>query len=157
MGRFIPNENTWIAFSATMPVALAAPTVAEVTAATAVTKYISGLNFSSQGSAVPTPDLSRLFETTIPGTSSATASLDGYRDDEDDDLWELLPRAAEGVVYIRRYGGAAAVAGDVLEAWPVRVISRTNANLTNNTAATFTVTFSVPEEPEEEAVVAVNP
>ena len=154
MGRFIPNENTWIAFSEDAPADLKAPKVAEVTAATEVTKQVSGLNFSAQGSAVPTPDLSRLFETSIPGTATATATMDGYRDDEEDDLWDLLPRGTEGVVYIRRYGKAATKAVDKLELWPVRAISRTNANLSNNTVATFTVTFSVPEEPAENAVVA---
>jgi hypothetical protein len=153
MGRFIPNENTWIAFAPTPPASLAAPKSTELTAATEVTSLVSGLNFSAQGSAVPTPDLSTLFETSIPGTTTATASMDGYRDDTSDDLWELLPRGTEGVVYIARYGGKPAVADNV-EVWPVRVISRTNANMTNNTVATFTVTFSVPEEPVEDATVA---
>jgi len=152
MGRFIPNENTWIAFSPTEPAVFDAPKVSELSAATEVTSLVSGLNFSAQGSAVPTPDLSTLFETSIPGTTTATASMDGYRDDTADDLWELLPRGAKGVVYIARYGGKPAT-GDGVEVWPVRVISRTNANMTNNTVATFTVTFSVPREPAEDAIV----
>ena len=53
-----------------------------------------------------------------------------------------------------RYGGKPTTAGDKLEVWPVRVISRTASNMTNNTVATFTVTFSVPEEPAEDAVLA---
>jgi len=153
MGRFIPNENTWIAFAPTEPAVFDAPKTSELTAATEVTQLVSGLNFSAQGSAVPTPDLSTLFETSIPGTTTATASMDGYRDDVADDLWDLLPRGAKGVVYIARYGGKPAV-GDPVEVWPVRVISRTNANMTNNTVATFTVTFSVPREPAEDAIVA---
>jgi hypothetical protein len=46
------------------------------------------------------------------------------------------------------------VAGDKLEVWPVRVISRTASNLTNNTVQTFTATFSVSVEPSEDSVLS---
>jgi hypothetical protein len=153
MSRFIPNENTYVGFSPTAPTVLDAPKIADITSATEITGFVSGLNFSATGSAVPTPNLATLFETSIPGTTTATATLDAYRDDDTDDAWELLPRATEGVMYISRYGGKPTTAGDKLEVWPVRVISRTASNMTNNTVATFTVTFSVPEEPAEDAVL----
>lgn len=160
MGRIIPNENTWIGWSATPPVNLAAPTTAEIAAATDLTCLISTINASAQGNAIPTPDLCTLFEKSVPGTSQATFTADFYRDDVDDVAWEALPRNQKGVFYISRFGGTGAnhepVALQPVEVWPVHVTSRTASPLASNTPQTFTVTCSVPEEPAEDAVVAVG-
>jgi hypothetical protein len=132
---------------------IASPSEADVAAATELTEFVTGLNFAAQGNVVPTPNISTLFETSIEGTSQATATMDCYRDDEADTAWTTLERKTRGFVIISRFGGIPDTAGDECEVWPVRVSSRTNANLTNNTVATFTVTFAVVEEPAENAVV----
>jgi hypothetical protein len=129
------------------------PTVADISGCVELTEFISGLNFAAQGNVVPTPNLKKLFETSIEGTTQATATMDCYRDDELDVAWEVLPRKASGFVIISRFGGIPNAAGKKCEVWPVRVSSRTNANLTNNTPATFTATFAVTDAPEEDAVV----
>jgi hypothetical protein len=105
---------------------------------------------------VPTPSLDTLFETSISGTVQATFDADFYRDDDDDLAWDTLPRSTEGFFLIQRVGGDGnpPVAGDLIEVWPVIVTSRTNANMTSNTVMSFTVSCSVPSEPDEEAVVA---
>lgn len=154
MGRFIPNENSYIGFVIAPIADIEAPTAAVVTGAVDLTSFISGLNFAAQGNVVPTPNLATLFETSIEGTSQATATMDCYRDDTTDTAWETLPRRTNGFVIISRFGGKPSTIGDACEVWPVRVSSRTNANLTNNTPATFTVTFAVVKEPAEDAVVA---
>lgn len=158
MSTLIPNENCYIAFSPTVPTDLAAPTAAQVAAAIDVTDFVISLTAGAQGNAVPTPRLKRLFETSIPGTSSAQFTSEMYRDDEDDVAWDLLARDTAGVFYISRFGGTGPdnlpVATDPVEVWPVRVVSRMAGALTSNTAQTFTLTCSVPEEPEEDAVVA---
>lgn len=159
MGRIIPNENTWIGWSETLPVSLSAPTTAEITGATDLTCLISTINASAQGNAIPTPDLCTLFEKSVPGTSQATFTADFYRDDADDVAWTELPRNAKGVFYISRFGGTGPnkepVTGEPVEVWPVHVTSRTASPLASNTPQTFTVTCSVPEEPAEDAVVGV--
>ena len=156
MSRVIPNEETWIGFSPTMPAATnLVPTVAEVAAATELTGLLMGLNASSQGNTVPTPSFDSLFETSIVGTSQATFTADFYRDDDDDAAWELLPRGTSGVFYISRFGGSGTnqlpIAGDTVEVWPVNVVSRTAANMANNTVQSFTITCSVNIEPNEAA------
>lgn len=133
---------------------IAAPTTANVLACVDLTEYVSGLNFTAQGNTVPTPNLKQLFETSIEGTSQGTATMDLYRDDEIDTAWSVLPRKAKGFVIVARFGGMPNTVGDHCEVWPIRVSSRTNANLTNNTPATFTVTFAVVQSPAEDAVVA---
>lgn len=160
MSTLIPNENCWIGFSTTVPTATdLAPTAAQVAAATELTEFLISLTANSQGQAVPTPKLKSMFETSIPGTSSAQFSAEMYRDSDPDadDAWNLLPRNTSGVFYIARFGGTGAellpIAGDEVEVWPVRVISRAASAMSSNTAQTFTLTCSVPKEPNEAATV----
>lgn len=156
MARIIPNEQTYLGFLPTVA-DLSAPTTAEITAGVDLTKYLISLNAASQGNTVPTPDLSTLFETSIPGTVQASFSADFYRDDDDDLAWETLPRRTTGVFIVQRFGaspGVSPAAAAPVESWPVVIVSRTASNVSSNTAQTFTVTCSVPEEPVEDAVVA---
>jgi hypothetical protein len=132
---------------------IAAPTVANWAAAVRLTHLLMSMNFSATGNAVPTPAFDTLFETSILGTSQATATADFYYDDEDNLAWETLPRATRGYFLISRHGGIPA-AGESCEVWPVTVLSRAVANMANNTVVSFTVTMAVPEEPAEDAVVA---
>lgn len=157
MARLIPNENTWMGFAATVA-SVAAPTVANITAAVNLTPFLISLNASSRGNTVPTPAFNTLFETSIPGTVQASFDADFYRDDTTDTAWTTLPRSTDGFFIVSRFGGggtnAAPIAADVVEVWPVMVVSRTSANMASNTVQTFTVSCSVPVEPNENAVVA---
>jgi hypothetical protein len=161
----VGNQLTWTDSGAVSPQTttppttgkasnFSAPTLANVLGAVDLTEYVSGLNFAAQGNVVPTPNLKHLFETSIEGTSTATATMDCYRDDEIDTAWAVLPRKAKGFIIISRFGGIPNTVGDHCEVWPIRVSSRTNANLTNNTPATFTTTFAVVQDPAEDAVVS---
>ena len=157
MARIIPNENTWVGFATTVAT-LNSPTAAELTSAVNLTHWLISLNASAQGNTVPTPSFDTLFETSVPGTSQASFSADFYRDDATDTAWTTLPRATSGYFIISRFGGKGTgnkpIAADKVEVWPVMVVSRTMANMSNNTVMTFTVTCSVPEEPAETATVA---
>jgi hypothetical protein len=157
MARIIPNENSWVGFATTVA-NKNAPTAAEVTAAVNLTSFLISINASSQGNTVPTPALDTLFETSVPGTSTATFSADFYRDTTADTAWTTLPRGTAGFFIISRFGGAGAnnkpIATDVVEVWPVTVTSRTNSNMSSNQVLTFTLTCSVNIEPSEAATVA---
>jgi hypothetical protein len=158
MSRVIPNEETWVGFSPTMPAAAdLIPTAAEVAAATPVTDLLMGLNASAQGNTVPTPSFDSLFETSIVGTSQASFTADFYRDDTADTAWDLFPRGTEGVFYISRFGGSGTdqlpILADKVEVWPIQVVSRTAANMANNTVQSFTITCSVNIEPNESATI----
>lgn len=160
MSTLIPNENCWIGFSETMPAAEdLTPVASELASATVLTDFIVQITANSQGNTVPTPKLGSLFETSIPGTSSAQFSAEMYRDsvDADDIAWNMLPRGTSGVFYISRFGGTGTdllpVESDKVEVWPVQVTSRSASSMSSNTAQTFTLTCSVPKEPNEEAVI----
>ena len=158
MARLIPNQNTWVGFATTVASGSFNPTQAEVNAAVNLTQYLISLNASSQGNVVPTPAFDTLFETTIVGTSQASFTADFYRDSTADTAWTSLPRTTTGYFIISRFGGSGTgkkpQTGDKAECWPVAVVSRSSANLANNTVQTFTVTCSVPLEPNENATIA---
>lgn len=155
--RIIPNEDSWVGFTLTRPKNLEAPTVAEISASVKLTGFIISITAQSMGNTVPTPNIDSLFETSVPGTSQATFSADMYRDDEADTAWDTLPRGTTGYFYVSRFGGTGAdhqpVAGESVEVWPVRIVSRTASAMASNTAQTFTCTASVPENPAEDAKV----
>lgn len=158
MTRIIPNEQTWLGFATTVAGPNLVPTAANITAAVDLTPLLMSLNASSRGNTVPTPSFDTLFETSIIGTSQATFDADFYRDDVDDSAWEALPRGTEGFFIVSRFGGTGAdqkpQAGDIVEVWPVQVVSRTMANMANNTVMSFTVSCAVNIEPNEAATVA---
>lgn len=160
MARIIPNEQSWLGFLPAVA-SVAAPTVAEITAGKDLTPYLISLNASTQGNTVPTPDISTLFETSVPGTVQASLSADFYRDDaaglSGDLAWKTLPRKTTGFFVIQRFGatpGVAPIATAKVEVWPATVVSRTMSNMSSNTVMTFTVTCSIPQVPNEAATVA---
>lgn len=155
MSRLIPNEATKVYFD---PGVLSAVDPSDV-AATALTGgidltgFLVTLDASARGNTVPTPDFESLFETSVPGTSSATFTAEFYRDSDADTAWETLPRNTEGIFGILRFGGGgtggAAAASDEAEIWPVRVTTRAAMPLTNNEVQRFSIECAVPVEPDE--------
>lgn len=183
MSRIIPNERTWIGFlpdkinGVAQEIAdISAPTETEVKRAIDLTCLCVSLNASFQGNTVPTPQLCSLFETSVPGTSQATFQADFYRDDAatppfanagnavtGDVAYENLPLGQKGWFIVSRFKAGWAKgdetmpeAGDKVEVWPVYVTSRTDGALASNTALTFSLTCSVPDIPNAEAIVAAG-
>lgn len=158
MARLIPNENTWVGFAASIASASLAPTAAEVAGATKLHPYLVSLNATTTGNALPTPAFDSLFETSVPGTDTAQFTADFYRDDETDTAWSTLARATHGYFIISRFGGTGTanlpVATNKVEVWPVTVTSRSMHNAASNQVLAFTVTCSVPQQPNENATVS---
>jgi hypothetical protein len=163
MSNVIPNEETFIGYlPGTLlhkwgPAVQGAPTLAEIGAALDLTDFVVSLNASSTGNTVATPRLKRRFETSVPGTVTATFSCDMYRDNEADTAWDTLPRAAKGTWIVMRFGGTGAAkrpaATQKCEVWTTDITARTASPLNSGAAQTFTVTASVPYEPAEDYVV----
>lgn len=160
MARIIPNEQTWVGFISGFSglADYSAPTETEIATAVDVTPFLMSLNASTQGNVVPTPSFDTLFETSIIGTSQATFAADFYRDDVVDTAWETLPRGEVGYFIISRFGGSGVdqmpMAGDIVEVWPVNVVSRTATNMQNNTVQSFSIQCSVNVVPAEAATVS---
>ncbi len=159
MARLIPNESTWVGWVDTITDTTGLTvTDAEVSGATVLTPWLISLNASSQGNTVPTPSFDTLFETTIPGTVSAQFTADFYRDDADDTAWTTLPRGTDGYFIVSRFGGSGTdnlpIAADEVEVWPVSVTSRTMQNMASNQVLMFSLTCSVPMQPNESATIS---
>ena len=157
MARLIPNQNSWVAFCTTVADTAQPDLSSELSGGgcTVLTSFLVSLNASTRGNVVATPSFDTKFETSIDGTVTATFEADFYRDSTADTAWTTLTRGTAGYIVVARFGraGATPQVGDVVEVWPVKVTSRAAANLTNNTAQTFTVTCAIPTVPNEAAVV----
>jgi len=158
MARTIPNQHSYITFVTTIASPTLAPTAAEISGGVNLTSFVISLNASTTGNTVATPSFDSTFETSIPGTVTATFEADFYRDDTTDTAWLTLPRGTKGYFVVSRFGGTGAnnlpMAGDKVEVWPVTVQTRSGQNMTNNTAQTMTVQCSVPQVPNEAALVS---
>ena len=151
MARVIANNKTVIKFG---PVDdLEDITNAEISEAEDLTGFMTSFDNSTEGNEVDTPDFANEFETSIPGTYSASISAEFYRDDENDTAWDTLPRGTEGVFIIARFG---LDEGNPLELYPARVTSRSPVALANNESQRFEVSASVPEPPNEDATVPAS-
>jgi hypothetical protein len=155
MARLIADGEVRIHFAPAVA-DLDAPTIAEiVTAGDNITPYLSSLDTPLEGEAVPSADLSSAFNKTVPGTFGGEMIGEFYRDDTADDAYDLLPRNTLGYVVVRRFGGSTVelTAADVVEVWPVRVITRSPSPLSRGTVQMFTVNMATLDDPVVDAVV----
>ena len=148
MARVIANNLTVIKFG---PVAdVQDPQASEIDEAEDLTGFLVSFDNSTEGNEVDTPDFATDFETSIPGTYSASVSAELYRDDDDDVAWETLARNTEGAFFIMRFGNES---GKPLEVYPVRITSRSPVALANNESQRFEVEAAVYEPPLEDGEV----
>jgi hypothetical protein len=133
-----------------------APTVAEITAGTEITPFLSTIDTPLDGDAPDASDLSSAYNKTVAGTFGGNISAELYRDDTTDTAWTTLIRNATGYFVIRRFGGSgvAIAIADEVEVYNSRIITRSPASLDRNTPQMFTVDAAVLDEPELAAVVA---
>ncbi|MFH8745751.1 hypothetical protein ACH4GK_00610 [Streptomyces rimosus] len=129
------------------------PTRPELTAGTELTNAISSIDGRTLANQpIETPDLGSTFESSIPGSDKADdSSLGFYEDKVSDTIEQLLTKDATGwVVFLRK--------GDLpgnrpMDAFPVRIGSRSPNYSTDNEAAKFTVSFWITEKPTQDAEV----
>lgn len=153
MPRLISNGEVKMQWLVT---ASSPPTIAQVSAGTEITGFISSLDTPLDGDAVDSSDLSSAFNKTVAGKYGGTVSASMYRDDTADTAFVLFPRNTTGYLVIRRFGGSgvAFAAADIIDMWNLRVITRSDASLDDNSVQAFTVTFAALDEPGIGLVVA---
>lgn len=147
MARIIANKNTEVVFITPVPADLEAIDDDDINGGVRLTQYMTSFDNATEGNEVDTPDFSTDFETSIPGTYSATVSAEFYRDDDNDLAWDTLQRGVDGVFCIMRFG---TTAGDPMEVYPVRVTSRSPVALANNESQRFNMEAAVPDPPLED-------
>lgn len=133
----------------------AAPTVAEITAGTALEGFLSrdGLDTPQDGSTIDLADAGSTYNKTGAGSyGGQPVSLKCFRDDTTDTAWDTLPRETTGYLVVARFGSLAAT--ETVEVWPITVIARAMEAIADNEAPKFTVTCAVHDDPELDAVIA---
>lgn len=155
MARIISNGEVKIWWVTTIA-DTTAPTVAEIGAGTDVTGFMSSLDTPLDGNAVDSSDLSSAFNKTVAGKFGGNVNAQMYRDDTDDDAFILFPRNTTGFLVIRRFGGSdvAVGAGDEVDVWPLRVITRSDVPLDDESVQAFTANFAALDEPDIAVTVA---
>jgi hypothetical protein len=152
-------NTTGVKLGISQPTTLVPSAASDLAFAVDLTSFVISITANTTGNTVPTPNLKTKFETSIQGTVGATFTADFYRDDANDLAWATLPRGTKGYMVISRFGGSSTtvqgmpVAGDIVEVWPIVVAARSASNMASNTAEMFTLTASVPVQPNESAVV----
>ncbi|MBD2900760.1 hypothetical protein amrb99_97690 [Actinomadura sp. RB99] len=150
--RYFERGVTKVYFLTAITAPTKIPTRTELNAGKDITEAIADIDgWKIEGDDIETPDLGSRFKKTIPGELSADdSSLTCYRDAMGLDIRTLLPRGTKGyVVWLD--------AGDVedgpMDIFPVRVKSLGKSRTVDTDAANIEVTFSILDEPVEDASV----
>lgn len=139
---------------------MSAPTVAQAqTAGTNLSPFLTrdGLATPNSANTIDISDLADRRNKRAPGTFGGDDwTLTLYRDDADDDAWDLLEQDLDGYIIIRRFGGSnvALTAADPVEVAKVSVSSRVMDTPGADTPQTFTVVLAVAEQNDNAAIAA---
>lgn len=133
----------------------AAPTRAEITAATEITESIAGVNgFALSNSPVTTPDMGSRFDKSVPGIDTAGDSSLNMWDEilnggTSDEARDVLAKDSELSILRFPYGD---VPAKRMEVWQVTSLG-VNDQIDLSAAGQYQVPFSIREVPEQNAVV----
>lgn len=154
MARLISNGEVRIGWAAAISDPTA-PTDAEVSGSTDITTFLSSLDTPLDGDAVDSSDLSSAFNKTVAGKFGGNVNGTMFRDDTADTAFDTFPRNTTGYLIVRRFGGSTVAlgTGDDVDVWNLRVITRSDNTLDDNTVQAFTVNFAALDEPEIDVTV----
>lgn len=162
MARFIPDGTLRLVFAPSIA-DLAEPTLGEIEAGTEATGFLRSLSTPLEGSTVDISDVGSRYNKTAPGTfGGQEVTAEFYRDDDqsEDTMWNLLARGTTTHAVIARRGGSGTDGeidtGDYVDVWKLQVITRNPGDYARNEPTGFMVSFSVPEEPQEDVQVVAG-
>lgn len=137
----------------------AAPTVAQLTAGTLLSNYVTkdGLQTPNSQNMVENGTLADKFDAQSVGTYGGSITLKARRNNDGTDAaWNIFEWGETGFIVVRRglaYSTAYAASQEV-EVWPAQSHEPVMDTTAANANQTFTVALAVTSEPELRAVVA---
>ena len=135
-----------------------APTQGELLAGTDITPFTQSADTPEEGNRVNAGDLSTAFRITAPGKFGGDMTMEIHRGTValDDTAYDLFPRDTVTNIVIRRFGGSgvAAATADVVQVYPVRVVSRSPHPLDEESLQMVSVDFATTAAPDIDVVVA---
>ena len=156
MARVIPDGEVHISEVATIADP-SAPSQAELLAGTDITPFIASIDTPLEGNRVPSGDLASAFRKTSPGKFGGDITMDIHRGTvaADDTAYDLFPRDTQTHIVLRRFGGStvAFATSDIVEVWPVRVVTRSPHSLEEEALQMVTVDMAATDEPDIDVTV----
>jgi hypothetical protein len=157
MGQYAFDTLTRVDWVVTLS-STTAPTAAQLNAGTNLSTLVTkdGVNVSLSNNKVSTATIATITDTEVPGSTGASVTLTGLRDDSADTFWNLAVYNTAGFVVIRRgilYSTSYSAAQKV-EVYPAKMFNPIPAPSAANTSQTFTVEFAVTGEIQLKATVA---
>lgn len=129
---------------------LAAPTRAEINAGVHLTNIVGVSGFQITQSFVDTPDLDSNFTGNVAGEEKPGDSTLTFKDVRGDTTnRDALAKGTSLVIIKMPYGD---YAGERCESWPV-IVGGVNDQTDMGSYGQFVVSFSIPEPPEQNAVI----
>ena len=137
---------------------IAAPTVAEITAGTALTNFIAkdGVAVNTTTNNVDSATIAETFDSQVTGSWGGELELTMFRDDSADTAWNLCVYGTTGWVVIDRFraSGTLPSAAHKVEVWPAQMHQPVPQNSAANTNQRFVEKFAVTSQPNLKATVA---
>ncbi len=159
MARLVYEGRTTV-YWATAVTNKEAPTIAEINAATDVSAYVSkdGVAVNITTNNVDSATIQEIFDAQVVGSYGANVQITGFRDDDDDEFYDLCVYGTNGFLILDRFNtsGQAPTAGDAVEVWPAQMHEPAMQNSATNTQQRFIETFAITEAPALRAVVAAS-
>lgn len=157
MARQVSEGKTNV-YWATTVANKAAPTVAEITAATAIVGFTAkdGLEVNINGNKVDSSTLAETFDAQVPGSWGADVKLKMFRDNTADTAWNLSVYGTNGFLIVDRFraSGTLPSAGHKVEVYPAAMLQPAPGNTAANEVMTFTLEIAVTSQPNLSATVA---
>ena len=135
-----------------------APTVAEITAAVALTQFVAkdGIAVNISTNNVDSANIAEIFDAQIVGSFGADLELTMFRDDSADTAWNLCVYGTNGFLVIDRFrvSGVLPSVGHKVEVWPAQMHKPAMENSASNAQQRFKMKFPVTATPADSATVA---
>jgi hypothetical protein len=157
MARIVYEGKTNV-YWATSVASKTAPTVAEITAAVALTNFVAKdgveVNFSTNN--VDSATIAEVFDAQIPGSYGVDITLTMFRDNSADTAWTTCVYNTAGYLIIDRFraSGTLPSAGHKVEVYPATMHQPSPENSAANTVVRFVEKFTGTSAPAMTATVA---
>jgi len=137
---------------------IATPSLSELNAGTDISGFLTkdGLNTPQNQNMVDSATLADTFDAQLVGSWGGSIELTGFRDNVDDDFWDLLSYGLNSHLVIR-YGEPQAgvwANGDIVAVYPVQTHQPIMSPTAANEQARFKVMAAVTKQPNLIAVAA---
>ena len=154
MSRIVFEANYAISWVPTVA-DISSVTTTELDTGTDITDFVpkDGFNPGGTSNTVDVGHLGTAYDATEIGSYGHALSVTFFKDDVNDDAWDLFPRATRGYLVVSPFNRTP-VTGDTLYVWKCASQEPTLPSTASNTRQSFTVDFAVQDANMRSVVAA---